>query len=67
MVDGDWPMEWSAKYQFVADDPNKVTMKERDDNRAQVSAALVPLAQGRSRGCRSSLPISCQEIAVLRY
>ncbi|HEY5760441.1 MAG TPA: phospholipase D family protein [Steroidobacter sp.] len=46
MVDGDWPMEWSPKYQFVADDPNKVTMKERDEKRAQVSAALVPVAEG---------------------
>lgn len=46
MVDGDWPMEWSAKYQFVADDPSKVTMKERDEKRAQVSAALVPVAEG---------------------
>jgi putative cardiolipin synthase len=46
MVDGDWPMEWSAKYQFVADDPNKVMMKERDEKRAQVSAALVPVAEG---------------------
>lgn len=45
MIDGDWPMEWSAKYRFVADDPNKVTMKERDDKRAQVSAALVPVAE----------------------
>lgn len=45
MVEGEWPMQWSHKYQFVADDPNKVTMKERDEKRAQVSAALVPLAQ----------------------
>lgn len=46
MIDGDWPMEWSAKYQFVADDPNKVTMQKRDEKRAQVAAALVPIAEG---------------------
>jgi putative cardiolipin synthase len=38
-------MYWSEKYQFVADDPNKVTMKERDDKRAQVATALIPVAQ----------------------
>lgn len=45
MVEGDWPVQWARKYQFVADDPNKVTMQERDAKRAQVSAALVPMAQ----------------------
>lgn len=45
MVEGDWPVQWARKYQFVADDPNKVAMQERDANRAQVSAALVPMAQ----------------------
>jgi putative cardiolipin synthase len=45
MIDGEWPMYWSEKYQFVADDPNKVTMKERDDKRAQVATALIPVAQ----------------------
>jgi len=45
MVEGDWPVQWARKYQFVADDPNKVTMQERDARRAQVSAALVPMAQ----------------------
>jgi putative cardiolipin synthase len=45
MVEGDWPMQWAKKYQFVADDPNKVTMQEKDANRAQVSAALVPMVQ----------------------
>lgn len=45
MVEGDWPLEWARKYQFVADDPNKVTMQEKDAKRAQVSAALIPMAQ----------------------
>jgi putative cardiolipin synthase len=45
MINGDWPMQWAHKYQFVADDPDKVTMQERDANRAQVATALVPMAQ----------------------
>ena len=45
MVEGEWPLQWARNYQFVADDPNKVTMQERDAKRAQVSAALVPVAQ----------------------
>lgn len=45
MIEGDWPLQWARNYQFVADDPNKVTMQERDAKRAQVSAALVPMAQ----------------------
>ena len=43
LVQGDWPLQWSAKYQFVSDDPAKVTMQERDESRAAVGAALVPL------------------------
>lgn len=46
MIQGDWPLQWAKTYQFVADDPDKVTMQERDAKRAQVSAALVPMAQG---------------------
>ncbi len=53
MIDGEWPMHWARKYQFVSDDPNKVTMKDRDAQRAQVAAALVPVAQA----AQSSLSI----------
>jgi len=45
MLAGDWPMEWSAKYEFVADDPAKVTMKKRDVKRTHVGVALVPMLQ----------------------
>lgn len=45
MVEGEWPVQWARKYLFVADDPKKVTMQERDARRAQVSAALVPMLQ----------------------
>jgi putative cardiolipin synthase len=43
MLAGDWPMVWSAKYEFVADDPHKVTMRKRDPARTQVGLALVPV------------------------
>ena len=43
LVQGDWALQWSAKYQFVSDDPSKVTMQERDESRAAVGAALVPM------------------------
>jgi len=39
---GDWPMEWSATYRFVADDPLKATLKDRDPQRSHVGIALVP-------------------------
>lgn len=45
LVAGDWPMQWSAKYSFVADDPLKVTMQERDLKRTQVVSALLPLVK----------------------
>jgi len=43
MVAGDWPMHWSDNFRFVADDPLKVTMQEKDAQRTQVGASLVPL------------------------
>lgn len=43
MIAGDWPMQWSARYEFVSDDPRKVTMKKRDAERTQVGLALVPM------------------------
>lgn len=45
MIAGDWPMEWSGKYRFVADDPAKVTMKKRDVKRTHVGATLVPMLE----------------------
>jgi len=45
MIAGDWPMEWSAMFRFVADDPAKVTMKKRDVKRTHVGATLVPMLQ----------------------
>jgi putative cardiolipin synthase len=45
MAAGEWPMQWSSKYQFVADDPAKVTMKKRDVKRTHVGVALLPMLQ----------------------
>ncbi len=45
MLAGDWPMQWSAKYEFVSDDPAKVTMKKRDVKRTHVGVTLVPMIQ----------------------
>lgn len=42
---GNWPMEWSGKYEFVADDPAKVTMKKRDIRRTNVVVALAPMVE----------------------
>jgi cardiolipin synthase C len=45
LVAGDWPLEWSSGYQFLSDDPLKVTMQDRDAQRAQVAAALAKTIQ----------------------
>ena len=45
MIAGDWPVQWTSKYQFVSDDPAKVTMKKRDVKRTHVGVALVPMVQ----------------------
>jgi putative cardiolipin synthase len=50
---GDWPVEWSGNYRFIADDPLKISMKKRDAHRAAVSAVLLP----KMRAARSALDI----------
>jgi cardiolipin synthase C len=45
MIAGDWPMQWSASYRFISDDPAKVTMKKRDAKRTPVGSALLPMIQ----------------------
>ncbi len=42
MFEGKWSMEWASTYQFVADDPAKVTMKKRDAKRTHVGSLLQP-------------------------
>ncbi len=43
LAGGDWQLQWSGKYRFVSDDPDKVTMEKRDASRSVVGAAIVPL------------------------
>jgi putative cardiolipin synthase len=50
MAAGEWPIQWSSRYEFVSDNPRKVTMDKRDAERTQVGVALVPLLKNsRSR------------------
>jgi putative cardiolipin synthase len=46
MAAGEWPMEWSARYQFVADDPLKATLPEEDLQRSQVLTAVTAALAG---------------------
>lgn len=41
IVAGDWPMQWSANYRFVADDPLKALSDTRDLRRAAVRRTLL--------------------------
>ena len=45
MVRGEWPMEWARDFQFVSDDPRKVTMSKRDMDKTHVGAALAPMIE----------------------
>lgn len=45
LVAGNWPMQWSANYIFAADDPLKVTMDDRDLQRAEVRRTLLQAVQ----------------------
>ena len=43
LVSGEWPMEWSDKYHFAADDPLKATLGEHDPERSEVVKTLIPM------------------------
>jgi len=45
LIAGDWPMQWSENYQFVSDDPAKVTMTKREAKRTPVASTLLPMVQ----------------------
>jgi putative cardiolipin synthase len=45
MLEGRWPMRWTTNYQFVADDPEKITMKGRDVPRTRVGLLLTPMVR----------------------
>ncbi|MFL6575225.1 MAG: phospholipase D family protein [Povalibacter sp.] len=44
LIVGDWAMLWSSTFQFIADDPLKVTMNKPDEQQVQVGAALQVMA-----------------------
>ena len=46
LVAGDWPMEWTAKYKFVSDDPLKATKKENDLERTHVGREVSQMLRG---------------------
>jgi putative cardiolipin synthase len=45
MLAGEWPLEWSTGFRFIADDPAKIEMRQQDAQSTQVGAALLPLAR----------------------
>ena len=45
LVEGDWPMEWTDTYRFVADDPRKVSLDEKDIQDSRVLTVLQPAAE----------------------
>jgi putative cardiolipin synthase len=53
LASGERPMEWANHYQFVADDPLKISMEKRDAHRAAVSAEILPAM----RDAKSSLDV----------
>ena len=46
LAGGDWPLQWARQYQFISDDPAKVTMEKRDAKRAVVGTALATMMKG---------------------
>lgn len=45
MVGGEWPMQWAREFEFVSDDPRKITMSKRDIQNTHVGAALAPMIE----------------------
>jgi len=45
LVAGEWQMQWSSRYRFVSDDPEKVTMDKKDASRSVVGAALAQVVR----------------------
>jgi len=50
LMERKWPMEWSALYKFVADDPLKVDMQAYDASRTNVGATLVSVLASMNAG-----------------
>jgi putative cardiolipin synthase len=49
LVAGDWPMQWTAGFRFVADDPAKVTGQGGGIAGSEVLEALQPVLSGSQR------------------
>jgi putative cardiolipin synthase len=49
MVGGDWPLQWATRYQFVSDDPLKISMDKKDAQRSHVGTSLLPMMKGAQR------------------
>ncbi|HEY5806731.1 MAG TPA: phospholipase D family protein [Povalibacter sp.] len=45
MLGGDWSMRWTQTYQFISDDPHKVTMTKKEAKRTHVGSALVTMVR----------------------
>ncbi len=50
LTSGSWPMNWSSRYRFVADDPLKVQGKDGGLNGSEVLAFLTPILRSASYG-----------------
>jgi putative cardiolipin synthase len=49
LLGGDWPIEWTANYRFVSDDPAKATGKKSGLGGSDVLAVLAPAMQAAQR------------------
>jgi cardiolipin synthase C len=49
LLAGDWPLEWTASYRFVADDPAKATGKKSGLRGSDVLAVLAPAMKAAQR------------------
>ena len=56
LIAGEWPMQWSTKYQFVVDDPAKVKMTKREAKRTHVASAIVPMIRAAKAEIRIISP-----------
>ena len=59
LLSGDWPVQWSSKYRFVADDPLKVTMTEQNAQTTHVGGCAAAGGEGRPDGHHCHLALLC--------
>lgn len=56
LAEGEWSVEWTDRYQFVADDPLKATLHENDPRRSEVMRTVAPLLRDAQRELRIVSP-----------